>query len=75
MTLGLLEQIVKENNIPNDAKLMSDSGWECDATNMDGIFYNKGTNTLVFTQGVYDGDYYDKPGTEWKKIYSKQEDK
>ena len=30
---------------------MSDSGWECDATHMDGIWYNPEKNIVVFTQG------------------------
>ena len=41
MTAGELINIFKQNNIPNDAILMSDSGWECCATDMDGIYYNK----------------------------------
>lgn len=50
MTMELLEQILKDNNIPKDVHLMSDSGWECDPTEMDGIFYNRQSNTIVFTQ-------------------------
>ena len=41
MTAGELINIFKQNNIPNDAILMSDSGWECSATDMDGVYYNK----------------------------------
>ena len=41
MTVCELINIFKQNNIPNDAILMSDSGWECFATDMDGVYYNK----------------------------------
>lgn len=72
MTLAILNQIVMENNIPNDAKMMSDSGWECDATDMDGIYYNSATNTLVFTQSGSQYDFYHSHPEEWKKLYSKK---
>jgi hypothetical protein len=51
MTLGKLKEILEKNNIPDNAILMSDSGWECDATDMNGIYYNKEKNIVVFTQG------------------------
>lgn len=73
MTYELLTKIIEENNIPKDVKLMSDSGWECDETEMDGIFYNKEQNILIFTQH---GDHYDgwylKDG--WVCIYGKLKD-
>lgn len=50
MTFELLNKIVEENNIPKDVKMMSDSGWECSETEMDGVYYNKEKNELVFTQ-------------------------
>ena len=51
MTLELLNKIYEENNIPKDALLMSDSGWECWASDMDGVFYSKEHNTVFITQG------------------------
>jgi RimJ/RimL family protein N-acetyltransferase len=68
MTFKKLEKIMNENSIPHDVTFMSDSGWECDATHMDGIFYNKDENVIVFTQtgSEYDG-YSDKP---WKLLWS-----
>lgn len=68
MTVGALNEILKKNNIPEDAELMSDSGWECFATKMNGIYYNEDTNTIVFTQegNEYD-DYYDRK--EWKRLF------
>ena len=60
MTFAKLNKIIEENHIPHDVKFMSDSGWECDATNMDGIFYNREKNEIIFTQSTmkynYDGD-------------------
>ena len=50
MTFELLAKIMAQNSVPSDVKLMSDSGWECDATEMDGIFFNRKENILVFTQ-------------------------
>lgn len=35
MTMGLLCRINEENNRPRDVRFMSDSGWECDPTEMD----------------------------------------
>ena len=51
MTMELLCQIIEENNIPRDVHFMSDSGWECDPTEMDGVYYDRENNTMYFTQG------------------------
>lgn len=69
MTFGLLNRIIEENNIPEDVTLMSDSGWECDATDMDGIYYNSESNIIVFTQYASEYNSYHKD-SEWKMIYS-----
>lgn len=44
MTVGKLAQIIKENNIPEDAVMLSDSGWECGPSDMNGVYYSKATN-------------------------------
>ena len=70
MTFDILQKIIKENNIPSNVHLTSDSGWECDATEMDGVYYNEAENEIVFTQ---EGNKYDRPyhdSDEWKNIYS-----
>ena len=69
MTVGEMLKIFKQYNIHNDAVLMSDSGWECWATDMDGIYYNKTTNTVVFTPEFSDCDhyYYDQDWVACKK--------
>ena len=53
MTFKELGDVIKANNIPEDVKLMSDSGWECNETEMDGIWYNRKLNTIIFTQGTF----------------------
>lgn len=67
MTVKELNELLTSNNIPEDAKLMSDSGWECCATDMGGVYYNPKENIIVFTQEEDDySDYYKKP--EWVKL-------
>ncbi len=69
MTVKELKQILTANNIPEDARLMSDSGWECGATDMDGVYYNPKENIVVFTQEYeYNyGDDFKWIGAEVKK--------
>ena len=58
MTFNKLYQIIAENNIPHDVILMSDSGWECDETHMNGVYYSSKLNTIIFTQKSEDFDKY-----------------
>ena len=59
MTVKQLNEILKEHNVPEDAQLMSDSGWECDPTEMDAVWYEPMHNTVIFTQGgKYEVDSY-----------------
>ena len=46
MTFEQLNKIIKKNHIPKNVTLLSDSGWECDATEMDGVYYNKNENVI-----------------------------
>lgn len=71
MTFNKVMEVFKANNIPNDARLMSNSGWECDATDMDGIYYNQDTNTIIFTQG---GKYERDCGYSGYKLLYKSEE-
>ncbi|MBQ0111510.1 MAG: hypothetical protein KBT03_00100 [Bacteroidales bacterium] len=61
MKLNKLLELIEKHNIPKDVHLLSDSGWECSATQMNGVYYNQKENTLVFTQesGGH-GNYYGK---------------
>lgn len=51
MTLEKLKELCQQNIIPDDVELLSDSGWECGETDMDGVWYSKEANCIVFTQG------------------------
>lgn len=55
MTIGKLLNLIKD--LPKDAVVMSDSEWECDATDCDGVYYSKEINTLVLTQGYGEKEY------------------
>ena len=67
MTFEALEKIIDDNNIPHDVRLMSDSGWECSPTEMDGVYYCKDNNTIIFRiEGcarIYEEDAYECKGT------------
>ena len=79
MTFAELNAIIETNNIPRDVKLLSDSGWECDATDMGSIYYNKETNEIVFKQGgKYEANKYTnpeyskfryRPEKGWERLY------
>ena len=61
MTFEELENIITRNNIPKNVRLLSDSGWECSETDMDGVYYDETKNELIFRQDIckYD-DYFNK---------------
>ena len=65
MTIGEFKKIIKKYNISEDVTMLSDSGWECSATDMDGIWYNESDKKIVFTQSgdKYEWRYFDK--LEW----------
>ena len=58
MKLNKLLELINKHNIPDDVLLQSDSGWECDATDMDGVYYNRKLNVIVFTQYISENDSY-----------------
>ena len=68
MTMDILYRIIEENNIPRDVHFMSDSGWEGGPTEMDGVFYHRESNTIVFTQGGCSEQGYDQ-AEEWEILY------
>lgn len=67
MTFAQLNKLIEIHHIPSDVTLMSDSGWECDATPMDGVYYDEEDNVIVFTQYIHSTDHYfdDK---KWKAL-------
>lgn len=60
MTYEKLRKIIELNNIPQNVELLSDSGWECDDTPMDGVYYNAILNHIIFTQSCSKYERYDK---------------
>lgn len=58
MTLFDLLETLNRNNIPQDAKIMSDSGWECSVTDVNGLYYNAKQNTVVLVQFVAENSKY-----------------
>lgn len=50
MTFKRLAKIIKENNIPEDVHLMSDSGWEVLPTDIAEAYYIPKKNVIIFTQ-------------------------
>ena len=50
MTFEKLKELIEKHNIPSNVKLLSDSGWEVEETEMDGVFYNQKENHIIFTQ-------------------------
>ena len=70
MKVKELKQILTDNNIPEDARLMSDSGWEYCATDMDGVYYNPKENIVVFDQSYEYSKYNNK--SEWIKVEVKK---
>jgi hypothetical protein len=73
MTFEILEGIIKKHNIPKDVRLLSDSGWECCETEMDGVFYNVEENHIIFTQDNYSRSSY-KNARGYKDISEEVQD-
>lgn len=52
MTVAKFNELLKQYSIPEDAIIMSNSGWECGPTDPDGVFYEESTNTITLGQGT-----------------------
>lgn len=70
MTFEKLENIIKNNNIPKNVLLQSDSGWECCETEMNGVYYNEIENRIIFTQYFSKYERYDKYDNmkNWRRV-------
>lgn len=51
MTYGELKYILDKNHIQDNTRFLSNSGWECDETEMNGIYYNPDKEEVWFTEG------------------------
>lgn len=50
MTLGKLHDVIIKAGGNDDTIIQSDSGWECSATECDGVMYDSDTNTVTLMQ-------------------------
>lgn len=67
MQIKTLIKKIEKYNIPLDAEIETDSGWECSATEVTDIYYNKNENIVVLTRDDYTvKDYY--RDEEWMKM-------
>lgn len=72
MTIEKLNRILKENNIPKDAVLLSNTGRKCWPTATDGVYYNAEDNIIVLTREYNEYDYYGE-SPEWVELKLKEE--
>lgn len=68
MTIGKVLEVMNAYIIPLNVHIMSDSGWECNETEMNGIWYNRKTNTMIFTQDGGEWDSYAEE-KDWVCVY------
>lgn len=68
MIFSILNKVVSNNGIPEDAELRSDSGWECSDTEISMIYYNSKTNVLMLTREYGNYETYDN-SEDWKLLY------
>ena len=66
MTIEEFINKIDKADIPYNASIMSDSGWECDPTDCSRIFFDKENNVIVLTQEDYPSAYVDE--TRWREI-------
>lgn len=74
MTFERLSNLINKYNIPKNVHLLSDSGWECDATEMCGVYYNEKQNVIIFTQEISKYQEYDKRCKNHKRGFIALED-
>lgn len=72
MTYAQLEQIIIRNNIPKNVILQSDSGWEGGETEMNGVYYNKYKNLIIFTQSCDKYQWYSQD-VDWQALTEETE--
>lgn len=67
MTFKKLKELIEKYKIPSNVELLSDSGWECNETDMDGVFYNQKENHIIFTQ-QFEYSYQYSENKEYQKL-------
>ena len=56
------------NKIDSNAVIMTDSGWECDETEVDMVYYNSKTNVVMLTRKNGNYDVYED-SDDWKLLW------
>lgn len=76
MTFEILKKVIEKNNIPENVRLRQDCGWECSATELNGVWYNAERNEIQFTQSGKtefddEDEFSDRPGEQgsWILLY------
>ena len=62
------EMIEKLLKVPENATVLSDSAWECDATVCAAVFYSELFNTVVLTQEDGKGEINYRSSINYKEI-------
>lgn len=65
LNFKLLQAIIKDNDIPEDVKLINGYGYEDDDSEMMGMWYNKEENIICFTENICEDNYLRDPKWEF----------
>lgn len=74
MTFKEMKDLLEKNNIPDDAQMLSNSGWECGATSVEACYYSSSKNEIHLVQEIlnpnieYDEDTLksgDEKSSDW----------
>lgn len=68
ITVGVLIELLTSNGIDPKAAIMTDSGWECDETEVDAIYYNSKTNVLMLTREL-GNEYVYADCDDWELLW------
>lgn len=72
ITVGSLIGITVTCGVPSDAAIMTDSGWECDATEVNLVYYNAKTKVLMLTREYGNYEQY-ADSDDWKLLWKHPE--
>ena len=67
MTIGMLNRIIENFHLPPDTEIQTDSGWECDPTEVDMVYYNSKTKVLMLTRRCGNCKAYEED-SDWKLL-------
>lgn len=69
----MLIGIIINFNLPSDSEIRTDSGWECDDTEVDMVYYNSKTKVLMLTRRLGNYDTYEE-NEDWKLLWKSKEE-